>query len=762
MLPGWLVAQQDSTYEKKKDIIPINVSTTTREAFTPVASKVKLLSGGKFLSTDGVQFSYGYMFTRDTSNVIARQFENNLGVANYSMEGNLMLKGIPFDFSFDANNGFYTSGQNPFNDFYKMNFDPKRYKETLQKQVLSKIKPDLVLGSILTRINDIRYGYERRLQAELNQIQKDFTDQFQEDLTLPEGVSDLSTTDVSSIRNKILQGVSNERYNENLARLQELAKGKVTTSSTDSSLEAKKILRDIKKFEALHKVYASVITSKEKFEDNKLVKELKSHLPFTPDKFKSYLNKPGNLADVIKKHGDISSIQQLFLSLTKLDIGQNPVQNGELNMQNLVNTGVNTAFQSRKASVGIIAGTNNNTNYWMQSGLNSLLSNEYSGMTGITLGTGSSSKLNQSISVNVFNFTRLPGLADGPELLNPSYLSSPKRQDAVISYQTGFSIAQKHEISIDISRSMGSYRNNMNEDSSKYTNSAASSVFSSDGKSNFAAIVDYKGEVLNTGLHLAVKKVGLGYNNPGNVFLRRGETGLQMGINKRILKNKFTVSYKAEYRDQHFDPAKNYKYTSLSNKMQLGLRIKRNSRVSFSYQRTDYSSKMYLQPVGSGESSILQGNGSYKFMLFKKAIQNTATISSQHMKLPMPGAGDYNSRSILFVHNSSMLIHRNILILSFMGNQSNNKDYYFNTSFLNSELCYTYTLSEKLRSTSGTGYYVNKGWNNQVGLKQQLTISAMKKLDIDMGIDIKKAVRIIKPELANQIFVNASVHYSFN
>ena len=132
------------------------------------------------------------------------------------------------------------------------------------------------------------------------------------------------------------------------------------------------------------------------------------------------------------------------------------------------------------------------------------------------------------------------------------------------------------------------------------------------------------------------------------------------------------------------------------------------------------------------------------------------------MQLPVFGADTYNSRSLFFVHSSSMPVRKSLLILSVMGNQSNNKDFYFNTSFLNGELNYAYNLTEKIRLTSGSGYYYNKGWNTQLGLKQQVTASVFEKMDIDLGVDYKKAIRTIRTELANQIFINASVHYRFN
>ena len=68
-------------------------------------------------------------------------------------------------------------------------------------------------------------------------------------------------------------------------------------------------------------------------------------------------------------------------------------------------------------------------------------------------------------------------------------------------------------------------------------------------------------------------------------------------------------------------------------------------------------------------------------------------------------------------------------------------------------------LFEKIQMVSGVGYYVNSGWNRQVGLKEQFSFIASKKINVDIGIDYKKAVKVIRPELANPIFVNTSLSY---
>lgn len=766
LCPHFVGAQQADTVRSKPAVANVlgiqnTLPQTVNRLGQPLLSKIKLLEGGKPVQVNDIDLSAGYYYNRDTSAMTAGVFRDMQGVFNYSLDAGVSLTQIPFAISLDGNNGFYTADHTPFNTFYKANFNTRQYQELLQKQVLAKISPDIVLSSLMSRINAIRKGYEQSLMDEIGAIGKEFTELFKERLDLPAGITDLTKTDISSLQSKLFSKTAIEKINQSRIRYQQIVSSK-GQAAADTLTEARTVLAGIKKFEALEKIYAKVIGWKEKFENNKTVKELKSHLPFTPDKYKAYLKNPGNLADIVKKYADLSALQGLFLNMTKLDLGQNPVQNGQLSLQNTMNNGINTAFQGKRAGAGLIIGTNKNVNNWMQAGLNSFVTNEYSGLTGFTLGSGSASPLDQSLSINFFNFMTTPGSVNNGELLHPNYLATAQRQDAVITFHSGYKINDKQQVRIDLSKSFGSYKNNMKEDSSLYKSNPLRSVFGSEGKSNFAASIEYDGELLNTGVRLAVKKVGLGYNNPGNIFLRRGESQVQLGLNRSFLKRKLTLIYKGDYRNQHFDPAKNYTYTTLSNKLQLRYRLKKNNRIGLSWQQSNYKSQLFGLADTRGTSYVLQGDGSYKVNLFHKPVMNTVTLSKQQMNLPLLPGSEYKSRSFFFVHSSALPIQKNLLVFSVMANQSTNKDYYFNTSFINAELSYNYTLSGKLTLTSGTGYYSNTGWNRQIGIRQQLSINAVKKMNIDIGVDYKKAVRVIRAELANQLFVNATVRYSFN
>jgi hypothetical protein len=107
------------------------------------------------------------------------------------------------------------------------------------------------------------------------------------------------------------------------------------------------------------------------------------------------------------------------------------------------------------------------------------------------------------------------------------------------------------------------------------------------------------------------------------------------------------------------------------------------------------------------------------------------------------------------------MLGKNLLSLTVLSNQADNNTYYFNTSLFSSEANYSYATSGSIRMSSGLGYYANYGWNKQIGLKQQVSAVIKSKINIDLQLGYKKAIQIIQPQLANQLFVSTTVHYTF-
>jgi hypothetical protein len=721
-------------------------------------TKVDLFTKNKLLTIGKITLDGSYTYLPDTSQFM-RGLKNFPSLLNYDAGLSLTIINMPFNFSLNGTNGSYSYARSPFDQFERFNFDHEKYMQQLQSLVLQKLNPDLVVASIVSRINTIRKVYEQSLRSEVEEVQQEFYKNYHSVLSLPSSFADLSVTDLSSLKSQLISNTDLEKYKESVDRYQELIKsGDATLLASDSV--SKKMMEQINQVESLETIYSKIVSYKNKFDNNSLVKELRSHLPFTPGNFKSYLTKPGNLQQVLKEHANLNGIQSLLTQVTKLDIGQNAVQNGQLGLQNLVNTGINTEFKTNRAGVGFIYGKNNNINNLLQSGLSSFVTTEYTSLSGFKLTNGFNSLSDQSLSFNIFNFNTNPEFGNRGELLQSAYLTQGQRKDAVVTLHSGMPLSGNSQLSIELSKSFGGYSNQLSSDSTLHKTNPVSSVFGNQGSENYAAVIEYKGEIAKIPLHVIIKKVGLGYNNPGNPFLRRGETQYGLGFTRKLLKQKLLVKYDVDYRNQVFDPTKVYHYNTYSNKAQFSYRINRYDRIGLTYNSSSYHSVLVNQQDIFGSNSRWQLDGAYRFRLYDKWITSTDNFSRQYMSVPDISGKSYTSTSVLAIHTSSVAIGKNLLMMSLLANQSNNNTYYFNTSFFNAETNYSYALNNIIRLCNTIGYYENTGWNKQIGIRGQVSF-LFKSLSIDVDGGYKKAIQVIKPELANQAFVTASLHYQF-
>jgi len=720
---------------------------------------VKLFEGSKPITVNKLGAEVDYSYFQDTSGMGLGAFRQLSGTFSYDAAYGVGLSGMPFNMNIRESNGINTMDYTPFRNFYQFNFDHEAYLETLRSKLLEKLGPEAIMNSALARVKSIRTQYEQQLRGEVTKIQSDYTKDYKLPMGVPTDATSLSANDMAALRNRMLPGSALQTYQKNMATLQHLQQSKdPKTLESDSSYRM--ALGEVKKYEVMESIYSKITGYKQRFESNPLVKQLLSQSAFKPGALKSYLSDPNNLGQVLDDQASLSTMQRLFYNVKTLNLGQNAAQTGDLGLSNLVNTGANAEFQNKSASVGMIYGQNNNVNNWQQAGLTSAISNEYSNLTGFKVGTGTNSPIDQSLAVNFFRFNANTGNPGGSAGAASSYLPMAPRQDGVLSLHTGMQLGGGHNISLDVSRSFGSFRN-QGSDSAGSKAASNGSLFSGAGKANYAGILSYTGEIIKTDVKLYLKKVGLGYNDPGNALLRSGESQVGLGLARKFMGQRLSVKYDGDYKRQVFDPYGNFVYTAFTNKLQTGFKIDRNDRVTLTYQRSDYQSDFYGHAPVSGVNSMLQLNANYRFIIDKKKVMNTFTISRQEINIPFTDStAAYSNTSLLASNTSSFMVGKDLLSLTILCNHSSSKSYYFNTSMFSAEANYSYALSA-LRLSSALGYYDNSGWNTQLGIRQQLSVAVAGKLSCDVQVGYKKAIHIIQPQLANQLFLSTGVRYTF-
>jgi hypothetical protein len=715
---------------------------------TQLQQQVKLFEGQKPVSFSQLQAEANYTYYQDTG-VGPGVLNNMTGIFGYSINGTATLSGMPFQMSMIENNGVNTLSYTPFHNFFKFNFDHAQYLQTLRNNLLAKLSPEALMNSALKRVNIIRNNYEQELRGEVQRMQQEYEKTYKSTVNVPTNATNLSASDMSALRTQLLPPDSLQKYQREQVRLQDMIrKGDGQSMNKDTTVA------NVKRYETMERIYASIVSFQKKFMGNPLVKQLLSMSSYSPGAMKAFLSNPANLGQVLDDQASISTMQRLFVSIKQLDVGQNAVQSGQLGVQNVVNTGVNTEFQNKSTSVGVIEGQNNSVNNWQQAGLTSQVS-QYTNLTGFKIGTGSGSGLNESLSFDFFNLNSAPGQSQ----TGGSFLPVAPHQDGAITLHTGFDFGGGHTVTLEVSKSFGSYQGGA--DSLGADKLPAGSVFNGAGKANFAATLTYSGQIFKTDVKVYVEKVGLGYYDPGNPLLHSGQTEVKYSLARKLVKKKLSLKYEGDYRRQVFDPYNNNIYSAYSSKVQVGYKIDKNDKINLTWQRSDYQSDFYgLAPV-YGLNSRLQLDGSYRFDIDGKKVTNNMTISGLETSIPFTSGATYIDKSLLITNTSTIIFKKNPLSLTILSNTSDNNSYYFNTSMFSAETNYSYSIPGWPRMTSGLGYYHNDGWNVQVGIRQQLSAVVAKKVSLDLQLSYKKAIEVIQSALADQIFVNTTVHYSF-
>lgn len=723
--------------------------------------KVSLFDAGSKLAVKNVQAGLQYSHMQDTSGLAFGGAYHLYATSAYYASADLLLWQLPFHMQVKAANGIYTVNQPPLNAWPSAVFDHQQYMQQVQQQLLKKVSAEQVQAAEITKINAIKGKYEQLLHKDINKVQQELMDNYHTTVPVPDNITNLSQGDMASLKNKLISAEEAAAYPKNVEQLRLLNESDRHDAASDSMRNA--TLKQIKRYESLEKVYGKIAVAKGRFENNEAVKRLRAQMPFQPADFTSYLKNPAQLTDVVKTHTSLSALQNTFMHITKLDMGTNPLSGGQYNFNQLMNTGLNTEYTAKKSSVGVVAGTGSaNQNRLLEAGLEGFVTSQYSTMGGVKLGSGWNSRIKQSISVNLFSFGSQSGNADkNPFNMQTDNVSSPDRQDAVITYQSAFNVAAGHAVSVDLSQSFGSYKNVMSESGGTSRKDVLGGVFSGEGMNNYAIGVDYEGAIAGTDIQAYVKKAGAGYNNPGNAFVRKGESRVGIGVSRKVLE-KLTVKYKTDYRIQYFDPAKNYSYNTLANQLQFTWRQNRNNRWGLTYKDNSYAFNNKAAALHTtGYTYHVQADGTYLVKVKRTRISNTLLVSRQNLEMPVVSGEVYQSRTWLVNHTSSILLKKNLLTTTISVNQSSNADYLFNTSFVNTEVAYSYALLNGIRASSGVGYFVNTGWNKQVGVRQQVGGQLANKLLFDVELSCKKAVSITRQQLADQFFMSTSVSYKF-
>jgi hypothetical protein len=679
----------------------------------------------------------------------------------YGFGANFYLTELPFTIQYRSNSGFVENYQSLFSGLPKLNFNHSAYLDNIRKQISDKIRPDELLDLARNRYNLIKQKYQDQLENELDLLLSDYSTTYERVIDFSSNQIKIDELDQNLILNKVMPAGWKEKIVFHQKRAEELAK---MVSSPERDSLWRESISIIQEDKVRSEITNKVARAQQQFNESPIVQEIKSQIRIPENGLNKALQDPSRLVSAIKENASISGIQKLFLNVTKLNIGSNSIVSNGLDFKQLMNNGIDAEFMSKKISIGGIYGSGNiNQQFNAVNGISSYITNEFGKLAGVKVGSGWDSKINQSVSLNLFSFSMLSDrFGIDPFQINQRNIQGPSRKDAVLTYHSAFQLRGQSTVKVDLSKSFGSYDNSLNSDSTSFGKQNTGELFRNNGKQNWAFGIAYSGKIKSINVNSGLQHTGLGYNNPGNFAMRRGESRMYWDFSTKFLKNKLTAAYKGDFRKQNLDPSRNYRFTSFSTSLNVAYRFRRNNRIAFQYREVSNDlSSSFTNSTTAGGNRMFQATGQFGTKLFKIPIQHILLIGHQEMNIPIINTSAYKSTSTQVSYQQLIPIKTYMLSTNLMYNHSSNKQNLFNTSFLNIESSISYSLMKKITASSGIGYYVNENWNKQLGIHQQLGISVFKNISFNLDISWRKAIVVHNPLLANYFFGSTSCMIKF-
>jgi len=648
--------------------------------------------------------------------------------------------------------------------FSKYNFNYKQYLLEVKQQIEKKLDPNIITNVITSRLNKLKNDYSNLLKKDVDKIVSAHNSNHPfESIKLPTEIYDLDLSDINNLQYHLLFGKEYDKYIYSIQQLENFNSlvnhDKVMNYHTDSMYNV--YLNSIKRYEKIQEVYNKIVQARSSYQNNETVQELKKQLPFSKNNFKNYLEFPENLREVVNNHFSLKSINQIFMRISKLDIGHNAIESKDLfSPQQFMNTGLNGVYESRLFVTSISAGRNNLQNQFLSGGLLNGV-NDFDKFWGVQVKSRVSSFMEQTVSFNAFDIERKN---QANNILNvPQAIQTPslQRKDLVATFKNVISFGNQHEINVEISKSFGSFSNSFTIDSLRIKENNLNGLLGNSGESNHALSIYYNGVVGKGNLSFFVSNVGLGYNNPGNFILRRGETKFGINYKKRFFrKEQLLLDFVTDVRNQHFDPSKNHSFNSIHIKLRVQYRINKNNRIGVTYEKENFKQQIPNTNVLSNITNRLEVNGNYTIRVNTHQLVNHTMVGQLSYQLPLFQQESNITRSNLISHNSSLLSKKKVYSINLLYNNSSNNDFFFSTSVFNTEMSLSYPISSHFSSISGIGYFVNKHWNKQVGLQQQFGAIISNKFSMDIQVSYKKAIETKRKNFADILFFNSSVKYT--
>lgn len=467
-----------------------------------------------------------------------------------------------------------------------------------------------------------------------------------------------------------------------------------------------------------------------------------------------WINDPASAKQLAGDLVPMSGLQRLFMKIKELNAGQIAANASKGTVSDLFMSGVSGSLLSNNKFLMTAIGQSREMTP-RDIGLNASLDAPARNLQFLRLGQGDIGNGHTHISALNANAKNSPSRAPNVMAL--------AQNTFVGGFSKGFDLGAYGRIDAEFSKSSNTVGSSGLGQEHANVSKAAIAYFFDDFIETASAGLNYTGGVdkWRTAHTVYINYSGMGYNNPGNPYARRGTFQYGLQLKKNWPKNKASLHFRSDVKNMSRSVItgsqwKNYTF-SLDGRYRLSRKLSITGRLHQSQMnsvRDAHTDAVFLNRKISLSSQL-------NTRLWQLPYSGHTMIGLQQMNYE---AARQPVRS-LFINTQmshQVAVGSNMISANIFYNRDLKNEAIYN-NLLNLDAGYHYSLLKIFRCGSSLTFLDNREVVRQVGLRQQVGAQLLRRLNLDVSIDARKdLITSAQNYLYGNFRTEISFHYQLN
>ncbi len=685
-----------------------------------------------------------------TDDITLMQSKTRYDMARVSF--NASLANVPFNASYQ-----YQRMEGWLNPLQARNapivsFDREQFVINMSKRVRESINPNSLLGDKIAAIQNLKSLALKDIQAEIGKILTEYGKEMKDKLSVLNNWDKLIAGDVGYFTKQLLGENAHEQLLQNqqtIAQYQE----KINNGQLIDKQAYETAINNVEKTKKLQRSIETIVKFKKKWEESGLVQLVKKLELDKQMQMDEIFKDPAVFAKIAKEKLSLRKLEKLFLKINRLEtgMGANDVSPMTLN-QSLRSNGINLE------TIGGSRGNNNSFNL-VTGRLPELVS-----VAEQSIAQGSQFSASQQMmslgftrsDANTGEFSRfsIASFAESSQgtinnMMSP--ITGTIAKNIVFTVSKKIKIGSKGSLLTELSKSAMGRRDEEKQGGQNSGDQTAGAMpglnnlfNANDFFSNIGLSVEYNNEFPSQNLSHEFRFLyaGKAYSNQGNSFVMPGTKELSNGFRKLFLNKKLTVVIKNKFRQYNLGERVT---KHQSHVFDVRWKLDKSNYLALKYQPATGSNTVGGDLMSHIRTQRLAADLNMKSKLLKNDLfnfVNLAYLTTQTMVSGLP-SDRYKNIQLTSTHalskgTNQIFVNTNLSYALQTGTLP-----LFNSSFL-LESGISYDL-KGVKLTSALNYNTVDDWYSQIVFKQSVSGKLGRRIEINVGVDAAKNIKVLQP-----------------